>query len=300
LEQTIFRIAQRDDLRELADWLVQLSQVPEQHCLHTWSGQTPADLHRQLLEYWDASELRYVLARRDGQLVGAMGSELDEELGRGWLHGPHAALGDWDALAAALFTRLLTALPASIDQLDTYLNVTNRRGRRFYVRQGFEEREQRGYDFLLTPETRTVAGDGGGVPLKAQHHASFKALFEALFPTAYYSAERIIDMTGRSHHVLVLAEGCEVQGFVVVSVAEGLSTGEIQFVGVRESCRRQGVGRRLLLSAVDTLLDRVGVSAISLNVSQDLAGAQRLYESVGFGLRYIGVGFRKALGIGGS
>jgi hypothetical protein len=34
-----FQVAQRNDYREIAEWLVGVSHLPEHHCLHTWSGQ---------------------------------------------------------------------------------------------------------------------------------------------------------------------------------------------------------------------------------------------------------------------
>jgi GNAT superfamily N-acetyltransferase len=295
MEDVIFRVAQRDDYRELAEWLVQMSQAPEQHCLHTWSGQSAEGLQQQLLSYWDESELCYIMALRDGQLVGAMASECDEGLKRGWLHGPHVAARDWGLIAAELFTRLLAELPTCIGQLDAYLNVENARGRRFYARQGFKEREHLNYDFWLTPDERVVSGDRGCVLLGKEHETSFKQLYEALFPAAYYSAERVTHMIGRSHQVLVAAEGDEVLGFAVVSTEGNESVGEIQFFGVREDSRCQGYGRRLLLSAIDWLLDRAGVSRVCLNVGEELVHVRGLYENVGFRLQFTGVGLGKTL-----
>lgn len=102
MKDVTFQVAQRDDYPRLAEWLVQMSQAPEQHCLHTWSGQNAKELQQQLLSYWDESELCYVMALRDGKLVGAMGSEYDEVLERGWLHGPHVATGDWELSNVAI------------------------------------------------------------------------------------------------------------------------------------------------------------------------------------------------------
>jgi ribosomal protein S18 acetylase RimI-like enzyme len=295
VEDVILRIAKRDDYRELAEWLVQISQAPEQHCLHTWSGQSPDELRQQLLSYWDDLELCYVTALRDGQLMGAMGCEYDEGLERGWLLGPQVSTGYWEAIAVQLFSRLLAELPACIKQLAAYLNVENTRGRRFYAQLGFKEREHLNYEYWLTPDERAVAEDRGCVPLRKEHESSFKQLYARLFPGAYYSAERVLQMIGESHQVLVVAEGEEVLGFAVVRAEGNESAGEIQFFGVREDCRRQGYGRRLLLSAVDWLLDRVGVSEICLNVGAELVHAQGLYESAGFRLRFIGIGLEKIL-----
>jgi GNAT superfamily N-acetyltransferase len=293
MEVILFQLAQQGDFRELAEWLVQISQAPEQHCLHTWSGQSAEELQQQLSSYWDESELCYVMALRDGRLAGAMGGEYDEALGRAWLHGPHVANGDWGLVAEELFSRLLAELPACILQLNAYLNVENVRGRHFYAQQGFKEREHLNYDFWLTPDMRIVSGDRSCTLLGKEHEISFKQLYEALFPTAYYSAERIIQMVGRSHQILVAVEGKEVLGFVVVSVEGNGLTGEIQFLGVRAESRRQGYGRRLLLAAIDWLLDHAGVSRVCLNVGQELVHARGLYESAGFRLRFTGVGLEK-------
>lgn len=285
----IFRVAQREDYRELSGWLVKISQAPEQHCLHTWSGQSAEELKRQLLSYLDDSELCYILAFRDGQLMGAMGSEYDEELARGWLHGPHVIAKDGRKIASQLFARLLVELPACIRQLDAYLNVENVQGRRFYTQRGFRESEKLSYDFWLTPAGKIVSTDGLYGQIETWHEASFLQLFQTIFPTAYYSGERILRMVGISHQVFVVAEGKEVLGFAVASVEEGSTVGEVQFVGVREDCRGQGYGRRLLQSAVGCLLEGAEVTRVCLNVGEEAFHARRLYDSAGFNLKFVGV-----------
>lgn len=296
--KTRFRIAKQEDCSQLATWLVDISQAPEHHCLHTWSGQSPRDLEQQLLGYWEDSELCYVVAARSGQLVGAMGSEFDERLARGWLHGPHVASRDWDELAGGLFHQLLAELPASIRRVDAYLNVENLRGRQFYARHGFTERRNLNHDFWLTIDQRVASGDTGCIPLDRPHQASFMSLYAKEFPEAYYSAQRIIDMIGHSHQVMVLAEGEEVTGFAVVNVEGDRSTGELQFFAVQDHRRGQGLGRRLLLSAIDWLLDEARVGRIILNVGEDLVHARGLYESVGFRLQFTGIGLERDLAKG--
>ena len=231
MEKTIVRLAQRDDYVDLAVWLVGVSQAAEQHCLHTWSGQSAEALRQQLLGYLDDSELWYVMAEQGGRLLGAMGAEYDESLGRGWLHGPHVTAGDWDAMTAALFERMLQALPASIGQLDAFLNIENRRARSFYAQQGFVEREHLNHEFWLLPGDRVVEGERGCMPVGRQQEDAFKRLYDALFSKAYYSADRVLQMD--SHHVLVLAEGARVLGFAVASTEDG-EAGEVQFLGVAE------------------------------------------------------------------
>jgi GNAT superfamily N-acetyltransferase len=294
MENILLRGAERGDYGDLARWIVELSQAPEQHCLHSWAGESADALCGQLLSYLDDAELSYVLAFRRGELIGAMGSEYDQELGRGWLHGPHVTAGAWEAIGAALFARLLAELPASIAQLDAYLNVANARGRRFYSERGFEERDNLSYDFWLTPADRVVSAEKRCGPLGRSHEASFIDLYQALFPGAYYSGERIVRMMGTSHQVLIADHGGDVIGFVIASVDQSVSGGEIQFLGVREDRRGQGHGRRLLLSPIDWLLEQAKVSHVCLNVGEGMVRARHLYESVGFKLQFTGVGLQRA------
>jgi len=237
-----FRIAQPEEYQELAEWLYSISQTPEQHCLHTWSDQSTAEMQQQWLAYWNDGELYYLVARQNDQLVGALGCEYDLSLQRGWLHGPHASENAWTETANQLYTHLLNELPTAIQELNANLNIRNHRACHFYVQQGFQQVETLNHNLYLTAEQRVAAGDHGCLPLGKQHRESFIHLYNELFPRAYYSARRVIQMIGKSHQVWVLAQGEEVLGFSVVYVEPGASSGEIQFFGVREDYRRQGVG----------------------------------------------------------
>jgi ribosomal protein S18 acetylase RimI-like enzyme len=298
MNKIIFQEAGAQDFKQLAEWLVMMSQKPEQHCLHTWADQSAEGLAEQLINYRHDEELCYLMAFRDAEIVGAIGSEYDRSLRRAWLHGPHAAVENWQLLAEELFRRILAALPEEIRQLDVYLNFENVRGRNFYREQGFKERDNLNYDFWLEPDRRVTSGEGRSRLLEKAQESSFIELFDALFPKAYYSAERIIEMNGQSHQVLVEAQGETVLGFAVVSVEGDQSDGELQFFGVREDSRRRGYGRKLLLSAIDWLVDQAGVKGVSLNVGEELVHARALYESAGFRLRFAGIGLEKKWGNG--
>jgi len=296
MQAITYRVAGREDYRELADWLVLISRDPEQHCLITWSGEDAETLYRRLSSYLDDSELCYMIASRDGEIIAAFGCEYDEELARGWLHGPHVTTQAWETVTHKLYEMLLAEIPAGITRLDAYLNIENNRARNFYLSRGFEERENPNYDFLLTPANRIVSTVNRCTYLEKENVAPFKTLYDTLFPTAYYSAERVIQMIGSSHQVMVVTERSVVVGFVVVSVEASPSWGEIQFLGVSEDNRRKGYGRILLLSAIDWLFDVAGVDKVCLNVGDEMVGARSLYESVGFELCYTGIGYERKFG----
>ena len=237
--------------------------------------------------------ISHVLAFQGENLVGAMGCEYDEELHRGWLHGPHAKIDDWDSLAEDLFVRVVEALPPSVTILDAYPNTANTRAVDFYGRHGFSEVGGVSHVYGLTSESRVASRAAPCVRLQKCHEPSFLELYHTLFLNAYYSGRRVLSMIGSSYRVFVISEGVDVLGFAAGSANEGSKSGEVQFVGVREDRRGKGLGRRLLCAVVDWLFDGAAVSEVTLNVHQDVPHARSLYESVGFTRRYSGLGLRK-------
>jgi ribosomal protein S18 acetylase RimI-like enzyme len=118
-------------------------------------------------------------------------------------------------------------------------------------------------------------------------------LHDKIFPHTFYSGKDILAKLDETHKVFVYADGDEVLGYVYARVDESSGEGYIEFLGVREEVRRQGVGRRLLMTAVFWLFQEEEVPQIGLNVHGDNANARSLYEAAGFRLAYTGVGLRK-------
>ena len=295
MPEVVLRTAEPGDFPRLSGWIAEICETPQHHCVHSWSGQSAEALCEYLLSCARASEFLCVIATRaeDSELVGAAGSEYDEELGRSWLYGPHSTAVDWQAGASSLLSRLLAELPLSIKQWDAYLNVANARGRDFYVQQGFAEGEV-SHEYQLAADAEPVVSDVELCgPLEKQHESSLLKLYDELFPGAYYNGERILKMNGDTHRVFSAVDGGELVGFTIASVDGSLSTGGVEFVGVREECRGRGYGRRLLMTAADWLRGQSSEMPICLNVRDSLANARGLYESAGFELRFTGVGLRR-------
>jgi ribosomal protein S18 acetylase RimI-like enzyme len=82
-------------------------------------------------------------------------------------------------------------------------------------------------------------------------------------------------------------------GYVSPVVLADGAGGEIDFLGVREDSRRRGIGRKLLQRALYWLFEEKNVTPITLTVLGKNMEARSLYESVGFRLKYTGVGLRK-------
>jgi ribosomal protein S18 acetylase RimI-like enzyme len=294
MEEIIIQTARAEDFPAIAQWIVEICQVPAQQCIHSWAGEDAQALCGQLLKMWNDKELLYRIALKGAEMVGVMGSEYDEALGRAWLHGPNVADAYWQTAAPLLFSRVLDGLPRPIIQLDAYLNAENVRGVRFYTERDFVEI---GYscEYSLAASDRVIEASRGCVPLQVEQQEAFIQLYKTIFPAGYYSGERILSMIGHTHQVFTRVEAGELRGFVVASADAGAAAGEIQFLGVQEGWRGRGFGRSLLLAGVEWLFEQARVCAVNLNAWENEPQPRRLYESVGFQPRFRGTALRKTL-----
>ena len=290
LEYT-YKKATINDLSLIAEHIVKLAQNPEQHCIHSWAGESAEEVAQDLVTNYKNGELLYNLILHRGKIIGSMGAEFDEEMGTAWLQGPLINSQQWGAHAETLYEQTLNMLPSKIKELRAYLNTKNNTGRDFYQDHGFTEKDHVSYVYHLPLESRIQLTSTECLPLDIKHEKEFLELYKTLFPDPYYSGKRILEMQDKSHKVLMALEGNIFAGFVIICLDEC----EIQFLGVNNKQRLKGFGKLLLSCAINYLFDKREAKSISLNVSGDLENAQNLYQSVGFSLQYCGIGLSKAI-----
>ncbi len=277
-----------DDFPEIARLIDRENQTPESQCIHSGEGYEGI---LQTMNKWDeVSEICFAIAVQDGQLIGLLGSEFDEEMARGWLWGPFALVEDWDRLAAALLQELLSILPPAIHRLDFFVNIANQRASRFYLAHGFQQPE-RSYVYLAPRPRGPISVPEPCEPLPPERAAAFCALHDTIFPRTYYTGQDILDQQDGDHQLFVCREGGELLGYVYAIIDEG-GEGYVEFLGVREDVRARGLGKRLLLTALEWLFEVKHVSAVGLTVAEGQTNARSLYENVGFRIKYTGLSAR--------
>lgn len=294
MHTTHIRPARRDDFPHIAALIDDRNKTPETQCLISGEGQE--SIHRQMVAYADVSEICFAVAvdDDDGRLVGAFGSEFDEELGRGWLWGPFVLAEHLEPLASALFEELLQILPPTVRQLDSFLHVANRQGHRFYLEHGFQKARLAHVYVANRPEAPLALRE----PCSAFEHRYAEALIalhDATFPNTYETGPGMIAKIDTNHQVFVCTGGNDVLGYVYATVAEGSAEGYVDFLGVRADARRRGLGKRLLLTTLKWLFEVRHVPQVGLTVYDDQTPARSLYEAVGFRLKHSGWGYRKDL-----
>jgi ribosomal protein S18 acetylase RimI-like enzyme len=289
------RQATVEDFGVIAALAAKLNADPTTQCIH--SGEGTEAIAKQMEIWHKSGELAYVVAEDESKqsaerFLATMGGEFDAELGRCWLWGPHNTLAEWEPVAAELFAAFRQILPESITTYDCYLNEQNQRALDFYRSLGFQTRLQAHVYVAPRPkEVQPVVDGCEGIT--AVTTPGLVALHNEVFPDTYISGQGIWEKVDEQHQVFVEIREGEVLGYIYAVLDDGdENLGYIEYVGVAEQARGQGIGEKLLRTALAWLFMEKGVREVGLNVDDTNTNARGLYEKVGFYLKYSGIDLR--------
>lgn len=286
--------AHREDFDSISRLIADQNKNPQTHCIQSDTGEDYQAILREMTHLDLSSAICFVVAFQDDRLIGVLGCELDEELGRGWVRGPFIVTEPdaWDTLASVLLQELLAVLPPTIHWLDSFLNIANEHGNAFYLNHGFRQLRLVHVYVAAPPEKPLVLPSPCEI-LKPQQAQEFITLHQTIFPHTYATGQRILDKLGDSHQVFVYTQREELLGYLYAALEEGSGDGLVEFVGVRATARGQGIGQQLLQTALQWFFEVKQVSQATLVVNDNLTNARSLYERVGFRLKYTGIHARK-------
>ncbi len=284
--------AHRHNFQAIAQFIAQTNQHPESQCIH--SGEGADSIYKQMLEYDDINEICFVIAYQDEQLIGAFGSEYDESLGRSWLWGPFDPENRGPDFIESMFGELLKVLPPSIKQLDTFLNQANQKGHQFYLQQAFQMTDM-AHVYIAQRPLALLSVSNPCSHFTDNQTASLITLHETTFPETFEKGQTMIDHIDSRHQIFVSAEGDTVYGYIYAKVENSSGEGYVEHLCVTPTHRGQGLGKNLLLNALQWLFEEMQVQEVGLTVRDKLANARSLYEGVGFTVKYSGIATRKYL-----
>jgi ribosomal protein S18 acetylase RimI-like enzyme len=304
------RSARPDEYGPVAELIAAANARPETQCLHADDRAEVAAA--RLAEMAAGGNGRVIVAARSGSVLGALAADVDEGVGRAWLWGPFAAGGrdgglpagdEFGRRSALMLTRVEAALPESVRRLDAFTNERNERSRRFFRAHGFIER---GRHHVYVAERAAAPSPEGVVEAGASLAASAAALHDAEFPNTYLRWGDLVATSGRTRRLFVapaggndrpqVGPGPGVAGYIFAERSEEDGEGHIYYVAVAPQARGRGLGRRLLAAALHWLFEVEGAPRVHLTVTEDRAGAQRLYERAGFRRAVTGVALHRDRG----
>jgi ribosomal protein S18 acetylase RimI-like enzyme len=269
-----------DQLNEVAAFITRLQADPSHHI--GYFGERQEDIALYVRELEPAGTDCFVLAHEDEKLLGILGAEADPELRRAWLHGPIVDYPDWDTLADHLYEAACQqVIPAYASMYELFGNIANVNLCRFARRWGFAPLPSTAAVLRFPRHQGVTLPAAHASELDSRFHDSFIKLHETSFPDAYYLGKQVIGMLNDTKKVFVVTDGDSLGGYIYAQVDSG-GDGYIDFLGVEESVRRQGIGRQLITAATHWLLSLPGVQDIRLTVNGDNTPAIALYSGLGY------------------
>jgi len=169
------------------------------------------------------------------------------------------------------------------------------RGRDFYLGNGFKEGEKSHTYLAMRPQKKIPISESPEA-LKEKHRKTFLDLHNSHFPRAYRTAKAIFDGIDDNHKVFVCTNKNEVIAYIYGTIEDNSEKGEIEFFAVNPEFRRKGIGKRLLLNALNWFFEVKKIPSVGLCVSDELTNARSLYQGVGFRHEYTGMVFNKKVG----
>ena len=221
------------------------------------------------------------------RLVGWLLADVGVERGRVWWLGPFVDPGsDWGQVAADLYARAEPRLPHGLGDEELAGDARHTALARFAEAHGFAPAPS---SMLL----RTLSGADVAAPhvrpLDPADHMPVATLHDQLFPGTHTPGRVLVAASTPTQLRWVI--GTPPIAYIAVEL-QPEQGGYIDFVGVAEPHRRQGLGRRLVAYATRQLLAR-GAASVHLTVLTENVAAIGLYQGLGFVGERVVVPYRK-------
>ncbi len=288
----MFEIIQYSEFRKVADFIAKLNIEAESFCLHC--GETSATVLEDMLDKHKRNELYLFKWEEKGAIKAVFGGECDEDGKRFWLWGPFIDKPeDWFVIAERLYEHLWQLFP-DIEKLYTYNDEANVRAYRFFQSKDFAFKDENTFLYEIVAEN--VSSESSEIEVINFNSAYFESLNELhnkAFPNTYYTTKEMTELNQVENQLWIIPQNnTAISGYILASKQpEG---GYIHFVAVHEAERKKGYATALMQKAILWLFNEKKVPAVFLTVVES-NNAKRLYQKLGFTLKYTGVAARLIL-----
>jgi ribosomal protein S18 acetylase RimI-like enzyme len=226
----------------------------------------------------------FITAYHNETLVGVLGHDPDINSGNAEIWGPFVLEDYWGVLNE-MWDRIVEKLPKEISTVSLFPNKKNKHVIEFAGKYNFSKQSE---DAILVFD-RAERYSLGEVPLeeiKPYDYDALKQLHDLTFPSTYYNGEQIIERLNENNKVFIIKDNDELSGYIYVEAEPKYGDATIEFFGVSETKRGQGLGAQLLKGALMWLFTFETIGMITLCVNTKNDKAIRLYQNVGFRLQH--------------
>ncbi len=251
-------------------------------CLHADFEVSPEALRAE-----NAAQKSYVVVHNEAaEVVGLMGVEISDEVGRAWLRGPFVDLDfatSFEDVSNAAFNALREHTGARATLWDAFIEVEHERAMRWYAHRGFVNRMRHS---VYTHSGGSFAADAfaGVEVLRPEQIDDVVALAAKEFPGGYLTRNDFAAPASDTAIVFAASDGARLLGYVYASYEAGAIEAQVDNIAVAPDARKKGIGRKLLLAALHWAFNARSAPQVALVMTEGNVNAQPLYESVGFEL----------------
>lgn len=281
------------DIDRLSQFLEEMNNKPKTHI--GYCGESKREIYHTLFNDFSDVELSksFVVAYHNDEIIGALGFDIDEENKSAEVWGPFIKGEEgFHALAFDLWKKMNALAPLDIESYSFFVNKENMLTRQFVQNLGGMEN---GHHLILKAyrsDTKSVELSGV-IKYESSNQESFVALHEATFPHTYYGADEILQRINKENQLLIMKHTDEnMKGYVYVEADPENSEGTIEYIAVSSDYRKQGIGTKLMRTALDHLFSYDEITEVTLCVALANEKAIHLYKAAGFHVKHELISFK--------
>ena len=164
---------------------------------------------------------------------------------------------------------------------------------KFALRHGFTYHTD-GVVLILDVNERQIRDVQGMSEFSEEYGPQLEALHAELFPGTYFSAKQLIELARQEDKLMLIHQKQgNLDGYIFVQIRPASQDVYIDFLGVDQQHRRQGIAQGLVAQAVDWAVRKSDIRSITLTVNSDNLAAIKLYQSLGFITQTISQAYKK-------
>lgn len=272
-----FKQLKPHELNEAAQFIARLNKVKSHHIGYcgTEYDNILADLMSDFMT--DDSTSICALYEKE-EIIGLIGLDIDDSTAEIW--GPFHTHQDF-SLQMELWQFMTSQFP-EVSTFLFFIVAENMMQQQFLERLNATKTGEHSYFFLERNQEIDTSSESSR-PYVSEDFAEFEAIHSSAFPKTYYDAETVVKRSGQANNELIVFKTDDhMQGYGYFEKNPEEGSAHLEYIGIAEQFRGQGLGKRLLKDLLAIIFSDDQIHQVTLTVNLDNQEANPLYEAVGF------------------